>query len=87
MSQIHTWSKFTTSAFKAGVIENHLNETVRYEKYNGDTGEGQVIMAREMTSTGDMAWKMVLSVSDLESCTVRDVFIPLRDVQQIEVGF
>ncbi len=86
MSVIHTWSKYTTSSFKAGVIENHMHETVRYEKYNGDTGEGQVIMAREMTSTGDVQWTLVLGVSDIEAATMRDVFIPLTDVQQIEVG-
>ena len=86
MSQIHTWSKYSTSPHKAQQIEEQMiGKSVRCDTYNGKTHEGRVIMAREMTSTGDVAWTLVLSVSDVEAATIKDVFIPIRDVQQMEV--
>ena len=85
MSAIHTWSKFTTSAFKAAQIEERgLGQMIRYETYDGQTERGRVIMAREMSSAGDFKWKLVISVSDLESMTLKDRFIPLENVAQVE---
>jgi hypothetical protein len=82
MSIVHTWSKYSTSPFKAGEIEDEmLGQTVRCDTYSGKTYEGKVVMAREMISTGDVAWTLVLSVSEDEP----NVFIPIRDVQQMEV--
>ena len=85
MSVIHTWSKFTTSAFKAAQIEERgLHQMIRYETYDGQTGEGEVIMAREMSSAGDFQWKLVISVTDLDRMTIKDKFVPLQDVAQVE---
>ena len=86
MTTIHTWSKYSTSPFKAAEIEEQMiGKTVRCDTYSGKTYEGKVIMAREMISTGDVAWTLVLSVSDVEAATIKDVFIGIRDVQQMEV--
>jgi hypothetical protein len=85
MCVIHTWSKFTTSAFKAAQIEERgLHEAIRWETYDGQTGEGRVIMAREMNSTGDAEWKLVVSVTDFDRMTIKDKFIPLKDLAQVE---
>lgn len=86
MSQIHTWSKFSTSPFKAGEIEDQMiGKKVRCDTYSGKTFEGRVIMAREVVSTGTFEWKLILSVHDVEAATIQDVRIPISDVQQMEV--